>query len=317
MDEDIFDDELGIDDLADQFLKDLKSEDTAEDEEEEEAEEADTEEEVEEEETSDEAPEDGDEEEDEEAAPAAEVADDAEVSVKVDGKDLKLKVGDLKRLAGQEAALTQKSQSVANQLRAVEAQGLYLANVLEGRLKTAKAKFDKYANVDLFKAQRDLDPEDFDALRAAKAAAEAEYSAVTRESQEFMHRVQETRQKVLRERAAVALKEITRAIPEWNDELYGKVRTYAVSQGMNPNEVNEVVNPAAIIMMNKAMQFDAIKAKTETVEKKVKKSPKRVTPKSAKTVDATSSKFRAAQRKAEVTGDIDAVTDLFLAARKQ
>lgn len=326
MDEELFGQETDIEDAINAFMKSTPDEETPSDEDEDVGEPQDTEEEpeeeeeesTEEEEGSEEDPEDEDSDEDGDKPKAkAKVADeDAEVAITVDGKEHRVSVKELKRLYGQEAALTQKSQAIAEQRRAIETQGLYLAKILNDRYEAAKQKVAKYKDVDLFRASRELEPEEFDALRAAKEGAESELKALEIEGQEFLKRATETRQQLLRNQAKESLKVITKAIPEWSDEVYGKVRTYAVSQGMDADLVNEVVDPGAIIMMHKAMKYDEAQAKKATVTKKVTKAPAKVLKKS-EPKDRETSKLKTIRREAQVTGDIDDVTELFLAASKK
>ena len=311
-DEELFGPELDLDDAADAFLKKYEEEvEEAEETIEEVTEEVEETAEEATEEVTDDAPEDDEGEETE--APAPKVADDdAEVTVEVDGKELKFAVKELKRLAGQEASLTQKSQAIAAQRKALDQHGLYLSKILQDRFESAKAKAEKYKDVDLFRASRELDPDEFDALRAAKESAESELKAIEREGQEFVQRATQLRSQLLREQAKESLKEITKAIPEWNDKLYGEIRTYAISQGMDADLVNEVVDPGAIVMMHKAMLFDQAQSKKETVTKKVIKAPKRALSKSA-APDRGEARIKTLKTQAARTGDIDDVTALFLA----
>ena len=242
--------------------------------------------------------------------------DDAEVTVTVDGKEHRVSVKDLKRLYGQEASLTQKSQALSAQRRIVEAQGMFAAQVLQDRYTKAKAEAEKYKDVDLFRASRELDPDEFDALRSAKENAESELAALEREGREFLTKTQQVRTQMLREQAQQALKEITKAIPEWNDSLYTKIRTYAVSQGMEAELVNEIVDPAAIVMMHKAMKFDEVQSAKGKVTKKVSKAPKAAVSKGDKATDNTTSKLKAKRRSAMESGDIDDVAEAFLAAMR-
>jgi cellobiose-specific phosphotransferase system component IIA len=307
--------DYSIDELVDKYFEDTKSEreavkePTDGDPDEEDVEEG-SEEESEESEDGDADEEEGDE------PPASTKADDeSEVTVQVDGKDLTVKVKDLKRLYGQEASLTQKSQAVAAASRALETQSLYLAKIIDTRLKSAEAKVAKYKDVDLFKASRELEPEEFDALRAAKADAESEFKLLTEEAQEFMVRATQARTELVKEQAKVSLVEIKKAIPEWNDKLYSDIRLYAIGQGLDRDTVNEVIDPGAIIMMHKAMLFDAAKAKSDNVIKKVHKAPKGVVKKSDNTNDYKASKANQIFKKAQATGDIDDIVDAVLAAR--
>lgn len=321
MDDELFGPELDLDDAINAFMKSTPddqglSDDNESEAEAEEAEEEDIEtEEGDESETDPDEAGDADSEEEEPSKPAKVADEDAEVTITVEGKEHRVSVKDLKRLYGQEAALTQKSQAIAGMRRTVEAQGLYLAQVLESRYKAAQAKAAKYKDVDLFRASRELEPEEFDALRAAKENAESEVAALEREGKEFVQRAQQTRQQLLREQAKESLKVITKAIPDWSDEVYGKVRTYAIAQGMDADMVNEIVDASAIVMMHKAMKFDESQAKKATVTKKVAKAPTKVLKKSAE-VDRGSSKLKAIRREAARSGDVDDVAALFLAASK-
>lgn len=251
-----------------------------------------------------------------EETPAKAADDEDEVTVPVNGKDMKVKVKDLKRLFGQEASLTQKSQALSEATRATEAQGIYLAKILDARLAQANAKVAKYAGVDLFKASRELEPADFDAIRGAQADAASELKLLQEEAAQFVSNAQNTRMEVLRGRAKAALVEISKSIPEWNDELYGKIRTYAVSQGLDRDSVNEIVDPGAILMMHKAMKFDAASAKTDSVTKKVIKSSKKVIKKSDNPSDFVASRLKQVSAAAAKSGDVDDLADLYLARQK-
>jgi hypothetical protein len=320
MDEEVTGQGTDFDDIVEAFMNEEVDEETLSAGEEGEDDAEGDEPEVEQEEVEDEGsegddadPDDADEGDDDK--PAAKVAeDDAEVAITVEGKEHRVSVKDLKRLFGQEAALTQKAQAIAAQRRTLDDHGLYMAKILQTRYDAAKQKVAKYADVDLFKASRELDPEDFDALRAAKEGAESELKALEVEGQEFVHRARQTRVEHLRAQAKETLKVITKAIPEWNDELYGKVTAYAVSQGMDPDTANEIVDASAILMMHKAMKYDQSQAKKATVQKKIVKTPAKVLKTSDAPADRASAKLKSIKAKASASGDVDDVTALFLAA---
>lgn len=320
MDEDFLGSEPGIDEAVEAFMKatpkDYKGDGAEVEDPNKEVEEVEDEEEVEEaaEEAADEASEE--EGEGEEKPASRDASDDDDITVSVDGKDLKVKVKDLKRLYGQEAALTQKSQAVAQAAKALETQGLHVAKILDARIKAAEARYAKYADVDLFKAQRELEPEEFDALRNAQKAATEELTALRTEADAFIAESLKTRQEVIRSRAKLALPKIKEAIPNWDDKLYSDLRMYAIGQGFDKDDINELVDPAAIVMIHKAMQLDAAKAKTENVTKKTVKVPKKVLKKGDKSSDTTTLKINQARRQAASTGDIDDIADLYLAAQK-
>lgn len=282
----------------DGFLKETDEEETTEEVSEEDEE---TEEEGDSEDTSE-----GEEEEEESSDTTTTADDEAEVEVSVNGVNTKFKVKDLKRLAGQEAALTQRSQAIAGRVREVELRGQASAMVLQKQLDKAKARFKQYENVDLFKASRELEPEEFDALRKDMEAAKADVDFIETEAAQFIKDINASRQAELKEQAKASLPVIIKAIPEWNAQLYHDVRTYAVSQGMDRDVVNELVDPSAIILIHKAFQYDKAKAAVKTkVKEQLAKAPKKnVTPTNS-TQKSSAGKAKQLLAKAKLSGDID------------
>lgn len=329
---DLFGQETDLDDAIEAFMNSLPDDEgLSEDEDNEaipendeaEADEAEVEDEGDEEDDESDEDEEGEADPDEEADEASDDEDDAariapdeaEVVVTVDGKEHRVSVKDLKRLYGQEASLTQKSQALAAQRKVVETQQEFTVQLLQKQYEKAKAQADKYKDVDLYRASRELDDEDFQALKNAKEATESEVAALEQMGREFVQRAQQARQQILREQAKEALKVITEKIPEWNDDLYGQIRTYAIGQGLDSDVVNEIVDPAAIVMMRKAMLYDQLKSAESKVTKKVTKAPKKVARKGdSRRVDAKTKQLQSKRRIAAETGDVDDVAELFMAA---
>lgn len=258
--------------------------------------------------------EDGDEseeegEEDPEKEPKT-LDDDAVVKIKVDDEELKVSVKDLKRLYGQEAALTKKSQQVAAKRKEVEQEGLKLSAALDKLYQKAAEKWKPYSEIDMLVAAKTLDADEFTALRQAANAAHEEFRFITEEVNTFLKDAQAKQQTQLREKAADAVKVLKEAIPQWNDELYGKIRTYAVGLGMDTDMVNNLVDPVAIQIIHKARLYDEGK---KIATKKVVKTPKKImVPNSSEgkphkaTVDAE------AMTRLRRSGTTDDAADLFL-----
>jgi hypothetical protein len=224
-----------------------------------------------------------DSEKDPEEAPAEEpkakrvVSEDDEVVVKVDGEEKRVSVKDLQRLYGQEASLTRKSQELAAHRKAAEEQGLVAMSVLEKMYQKAAEKAKPYENVDLFKASRELEPEEFDALRAEMNRAVEEKKFYEQELQGFVGKLREQQEAYIRQQAGVAIQALKQSIPNWNDQTYDELRSYAVGAGMHPDVVNRIVDPTALTLIHKARLYDQAKAKaatkTQTVTKAVPSRP--------------------------------------------
>ncbi|MDO5647367.1 hypothetical protein [Paracoccus sp. (in: a-proteobacteria)] len=223
---------------------------------------------------------------------------------------------DLERLYADRASIAKSAQHVHAQNRAVEAQGMFLAQLYDARIKRAQEVAEKYSKVDLWAAHRELGTQEFNDLKANKEAAEAELAALNHEASSFLEQAQATRQTFIREAAAQAIPAIRQAIPEWSDTLYNDLRSYAVGQGMDQTTVNEIVDPAAIVMMRKAMLYDQAQKKSETVVKKAVTAPKKVVGKPESRSDTTKANASRLVEQARATGDIDDVTAAFLAAQR-
>lgn len=254
----------------------------------------------------------GDQEEEGEAKPVLD--DEAVVKVKVDGQELDVSVKDLKRLYGQEAALTRKSQEVAQRRQEAEATAQRLNASLEKLYAKAVERFKPYSEIDWLVASKQLDAEQFSALRAEAQAAYEDFRFISEEADAFVKQQQQAHQEALRQAAAECVKTLKADIPNWSDELYGELREYAVSQGFDASVFNNIVDPAAIKLINKARLYDQTKAIKTT--KKVIPPPKKV----LKTTVAPTVKVsgtaaqRAADAKARLqkTGSVDDAAELFL-----
>lgn len=269
-------------------------------------------------EESDTDPEEGDEEEaeddteqDTEEEPKT-LDDEALVEVKVDDEVLKVSVKDLKRLYGQEAALTKKSQQVAAKRKELEQEGIKTAAILDKMYNKAAERWKPYSEIDMLVASKQLDNESFAALRAEAQAAYEDFRFVSEEANAFVQETQAKQQAALKEAAAEAVTVLKEAIPNWSTSLYDSIREYAIKTGMKPEVVNNLVDPVAIQLIHKARLYD--EAKKIATKKKVN-APKKVIKSTAlntpKGVDSAQKAELAASRLRN-TGDTEDAADLFL-----
>lgn len=251
-------------------------------------------------------------EEDEEKSEAKKTLDDdAEVEIKVDDEVKKVSVKDLKRLWGQEASLTRKSQEVAAKRKEVEATEQKLAVSLEKLYNKAKDKWEPYSKIDMLVASKQLDAEQFAALRSEAQAAWEEFRFVTEEADTFVKQAEAQRQEQLKVAAQEAVKVLKEAIPNWNSGLYDNIREYAISLGMDAEVVNNLVDPVALQIIHKARLFD--ESKKIATKKKVL-TPKKVIKSKASTTTKDFKPNNSAKiiEKARQSSDPDDISDLFL-----
>lgn len=250
-------------------------------------------------------------EEDESEEPKKVLDDEAVVKVKVDGEELEVSVKDLKRLYGQEAALTRKSQEAAAKRKEAEATAMKASAALQKMYEKAAAKWEPYSKIDYLVAQKQLDAEAFAALRAEAQAAYEDFRFISEEADAFVKQTQAQQQTQLQEAAKEAVKVLREAIPNWSSTLYDQIREYAVSTGMDAEVVNNLVDPVAIQLIHKARLYDESKKivtkKKVVTQKKVVKSTVASNPKGMKTDTSVKAK-----QSLQTSGSVDDAANLFL-----
>lgn len=195
------------------------------------------------------------------------ITDEAEVEILVDGETHRASVKDLKRLYGQEASLTRKSQQVASQRKEAE-DALQKGDVLlKAMLQRAEERYKPYSDVDMLLASKTMDAEDFAALRKEAQAASEDVKFLREEADAFYGEIQQQQAKAQKEAAAEAVKVLQESIPDWSNQTYNSIRQYAIAQGLPEDQVNNYVDPAVIQILNKARLFDQGK-RVATVKKK-------------------------------------------------
>jgi hypothetical protein len=209
-------------------------------------------------------PDDQDEADDEEAET---VSDDAMVEVTVKGKTELVSVASLKRLAGQESAITQKSQAIAEQRKSLDDAIGKNHLAFQKMLEKANERWKPYSEVDMLVAAKAMETEDFAALRKEAEEAFNDLKFLEQEADAFYTSVKEQQQAQLQEAAKECVKALSEEIPNWDNKLYNDIRTYAVASGLNAAEVDNYVDPAVIKILNKARLYDEGK-KVATTKKK-------------------------------------------------
>ena len=205
------------------------------------------------------------EEEDEEEV-LVDLTDDSLVEITVDGEVKQASVKDLKRLYGQEASLTRKSQEVASQRKAADEQLQKADASLQAMLHRAQERFKPYQEVDMLVASKNMSAEDFTALRTEAKQAEDDLKFLTEEADKFYGYIQEQQKTAKAEEAKECIKVLQKEIPDWSNSLYNDIRQYAISQGLPEEAVNQYADPNVIMLLNKARMFDQTK-KVATVKK--------------------------------------------------
>lgn len=253
-------------------------------------------------------------EEEDDDRPKRTLDDDAVVKIKVDGEEIEASVKDLKRLYGQEAALTKKSQAVSTKLKEAEETGAKYVAALGSLLERAKERAEPFAKIDWLIASKNLTDEELSALRTEAQKAYDDVNFFSQELDGFMQQAHHQRQSMLVEQAKEAVQVLKRDIPGWNEKVYDEIRSFAVNSGLDREIVNNLVDPAAIKMLHMAMLYNKGK---QAVTTKKNKSPKKLV-KSTTSAEVTKRVISGkgsddATARLRKSGSIDDATEAFLA----
>jgi hypothetical protein len=241
--------------------------------------------------------------------------DEAKVKIVVDGKEVTATVKDLKRLYGQEAALTRKSQEVAERRKALDTVHNAHATALKTLVERAAEKYKPYANADMIALSHKLTPEEFQAVREDAVKSFEDYKFLTQELENVTKASQARAHSEYLERAKAAVEALQHpetGIKGFNEQVYTDLEKFAVEQGLSADLFRAITDPALIKLLHAAQRYE--RAKKITAEKKAK--PVKKVMKSRQPTDASGRFVKdnsKAMDKLKATGSRDAAADAFLA----
>jgi len=209
----------------------------------------------------------GDKPEDQANQAAKDISDDAVVKVSVDGQDIEFTVGNLKRLAGQEASLTRKSQEA-------DLVGGRAAAALESALTSILEDLAPYQELDWVLEGRRMDDEEFTWHRENYTRLQKRYESVIGAAQSFQQAAGERHQNANAEALTAMKADMVKAVPAFDDKLYGDIKSFAVASGLNAEGVEGITSAPLLKLLHKAMLYDkgskAAAEKVSTAPKKVR-----------------------------------------------
>jgi len=261
---------------------------------------------------------DEDEDDDEDDEPLA-TTDDQIVDIAVNGESKQVSVKDLKRLYGQEASLTKKSQDLATQRKQSEQQLAITQMSYQKLLERAEARHKPYADIDMLVASREMDAETFTQLRQDAKQAEDDLKFLQEESGQLVSQAQQQHQEATKEAAAECVKVLEEQLPEWGNELYSDIRDYAVKSGLPKEQVDQYTDPQVIMLINKARLYDQSKqsAKSKKAKAKLSKSKSGKKVLSSKKAPPSRKSIQKAKQQKQLDGlssakDLDDIADVLM-----
>jgi len=240
--------------------------------------------------------------------------------VKVGEEEKEVSVSSLKKLYGQEAALTQRSMQLAEtrkKLETAEASSLAAQNLL---LQYAQKRYAPYSQINFLELARDprVTKEQYEYVRGQAEQAYNEVQFLQNQTGELMKTVNERYATQMRDTATATIKELQdpaspNHIDGWSNDMYNELRSFAMSEGIPKDVVNAIVDAPIVRLLRYAQLYKAGKSanvKTEIKNKQVTRVVKttRNAQITSKGIAGNQGKSMAKLRR---TGDVDDAADVF------
>ena len=208
--------------------------------------------------------------------------------VKVDNEELEVDVDELIKGYSRTSDYTKKTQALAEQRKAIEAEkakveeAARLRDQYAQRLQVIEQMLTQSPQEDLA-ALKETDPIG-DAVRMAEQVErEKQLAAVRQERMQLAQRQQSEQQQRLQAHLSQEAERLRAAIPDMADEVKGEVvrkeiKDFARSIGFSEQELSQVYDHRAVLTLYKAMQYDKLQKSKPATAKRVAEAPKTLRP---------------------------------------
>ena len=232
---------------------------------------------------------------------------------KVGGEEVEVELDELINGYQRSKDYTQKSQALAEQRKAIDAERQHLEHVKQERMAYAQ----KLQALDSFLSQqnrgedlevlKDTDPIGYAVKVAEQSQREKQLAVVRAEQQRIAQQQQAEQQQTLQNHLKAESEKLASVIPELNtpkgDAIRKEIREYAKSVGWSDQELSSVYDHRAVLTLYKAMKFEQLqKGKPETL-KKVQQAPKMLKP-GTSTPSTKSSQDKQVMQRLRQTGKV-------------
>jgi hypothetical protein len=243
-------------------------------------------------------------------------------SVKVSGEDKELTLSELKSLAQQGADYTKKTQQVAEQRKALEAEAKaieeakYLRDAYAQRLQAMEQLLNSPEQSEDLEYLKESDPIGYAVRVAEKQQQREQLQAVQLERQRIAEQQQAEYAQQMQGYLAQQAEQLSKVLPEYTDPVKGEalrseLRSFAKSNlGFSDEELSMVRDSRQVIALHKAMLYDKLQQAKPNVNKRVSEAPK--TLKSGNSVKpATSDQIKRQSNQLKQTGRVRDAAKLF------
>lgn len=209
--------------------------------------------------------------------------------VKVDGQEYEVTQDELVKGYQREADYTKKTQTLAEQRKAVEAekgaveQAKHLRDTYAQRLQIIEQALRSQTPSEDLEALKETDPIGYAVKVAEKSEKEKQLYAIRAEQARIAQMQQSEQAQQLQRVVATEAEKLVKFLPEYADPEKGEqvrsnIRKYAESIGFQADELSKVYDSRAVLTLYKAMQYDKLMSNKGEVTKKVGQAPKMIKP---------------------------------------
>jgi hypothetical protein len=255
-----------------------------------------------------------------------EVEEQPRYRVKVSGEEVEVSLDELLNGYSRTADYQKKTQSLAEQRKAVEADRVKIDEAAKTRETYAQRlqvieqllqQQDQSQDLASLKAE---DPIAYAVAMGEKMERDKQLQAVQMERQRVQQEQQSHQQVQLQKHIQAEQAKLVEAIPEFKDDVKAEVirrdiRNYAKAQGFSDQELSQVYDSRAVLALYKAAQYDKLMAGKGVTSKKVANAPKTIRPGTSNpqsSENETAKKDRAALRQSGNKKDAARLFERFL-----
>lgn len=207
--------------------------------------------------------------------------------VKVDNEELEVDLDELIKGYSRTSDYTKKTQTLAEQRKAVEAErtkieeAAKLRDTYAQRLQVIEQMLTQ-PEEDI-SALKDNDPIGYAVKMAEKMEREKQLAAVRAERESVEAKTRAEHQERLKAHVSQESERLRAAIPDMADDVKGEVirkeiRDYAKSIGWTDQELSQVYDHRAVLTLYRAMQYEKLMKGKPVAQKKVAEAPKALKP---------------------------------------
>ena len=209
--------------------------------------------------------------------------------VKVSGEEMEVTLDELLNGYSRTADYQKKTQSLAEQRKAVEAERVKIEEAAKTRetysqrLQVIEQLLQQQNQGEDLSALKTEDPIAYAVAMAEKVEREKQLAAVQAERQRVQQEQMAHQQALLQKHIQSEQQKLMDAIPEFKDDVKAEIvrrdiRNYAKSIGFTDQELSQVYDSRAVQTLYKAMQYEKLMKNKGATEKKVASAPKILRP---------------------------------------